>query len=339
MNIYDYTKKELEEYFLSIGEKKFRASQVVDWLYKKMVSSFDEMTNLRQEVIDRLKKDFVLNDFRIKQKKISTDGTTKFLFELSDGNLIETVVMEHEYGLSICVTSEVGCNMGCAFCASGLLKKIRNLTPAEMILQVINATKEINKRISSIVVMGIGEPFDNYDAVIKFIKMANDPKMLEIGARHITVSTCGLIDGIRKYAFENIQTNLAISLHAATNEKRNMIMKINKRYPLEVLFEAIKDYINITKRRVTLEYILIKDFNDKEEDVEALASLVKGLNVYINLIPYNEVSENGFKRSQKQTMSNFYDKLKKKGIDVTLRHEYGHDIDAACGQLRAKNLA
>ena len=337
-SIYNLSLADLKEYFINKGEKPYRSIQIFEWLYRFKVRSFDEMTNQKKSIIELLKLDFNLDILELVERQISSDKTEKFLFRLEDGSLIETVLMNHVYGNSLCVTTQVGCNMNCAFCASGMHKKQRNLTTAEIILQVMSVSEIIGKRISHIVIMGIGEPFDNYDNVIKFMKIANEPKGLEIGARHISVSTCGLVPKIYDFAKEEMQSNLAISLHAPTNEVRNQIMPINKAYPLEVLIPAIKDYINATNRRVTLEYILLRDLNDTKECANKLADLIFGMNVYVNLIPYNEVREKPFKRSLPNAMKEFFDTLKKRGINVTLRQEQGHDIDAACGQLRSKKM-
>ena len=337
-SIYNLSLADLKEYFINKGEKPYRSIQIFEWLYRFKVRSFDEMTNQKKSIIELLKLDFNLDLLELVERQISSDKTEKFLFRLEDGSLIETVLMNHVYGNSLCVTTQVGCNMNCAFCASGMHKKQRNLTTAEIILQVMSVSEIIGKRISHIVIMGIGEPFDNYDNVIKFMKIANEPKGLEIGARHISVSTCGLVPKIYDFAKEEMQSNLAISLHAPTNEVRNQIMPINKAYPLEVLIPAIKDYINATNRRVTLEYILLRDLNDTKECANKLADLIFGMNVYVNLIPYNEVREKPFKRSLPSVMKEFFDTLKKRGINVTLRQEQGHDIDAACGQLRSKKM-
>lgn len=336
MNIYDYTLEELEEYFLSINEKKFRATQLFEWLYRTKINSFDEITNIKKELIDKLKIDFEIKPLELVERQISSDGTNKFLFRLADDNLIETVLMNNEYGYSICVTTQVGCNMGCLFCASGLRGKVRNLTKGEIVLQILMAERIANIKVSSVVVMGIGEPFDNYDNVLDFVKIINNPKGLEIGARHITISTAGLIDGIRRYSNEPLQTNLAISLHASNNETRSKLMKINKVYNIDVLISEIREYINKTNRRVTIEYILLDGINDSINNANELADLLRGMNVYVNLIPYNTVSENGLKRSQ--NVNAFYDTLKKRRINVTKRREQGHDIDAACGQLRSKKM-
>ena len=337
-SIYNLSMADLKDYFVSKGEKPYRSVQIIEWLYRFKVRSFDEMTNQKKSIIELLKQDFNLNLLELVERQISSDKTEKFLFRLEDGSLIETVLMNHVYGNSLCVTTQVGCNMNCAFCASGMHKKIRNLTTAEIVLQVMTVSEIIGTRISHIVIMGIGEPFDNYENVIKFMKIANEPKGLEIGARHISVSTCGLVPKIYDFATEEMQSNLAISLHAPTDEIRNQIMPINKAYPVKVLISAIKDYINKTNRRVTLEYILLRDLNDTKECANKLADLIFGMNVYVNLIPYNEVKEKPFKRSLPNAMKDFYDTLKKRGINVTLRQEQGHDIDAACGQLRSKKM-
>lgn len=337
-NIYDLTLDDLKKYFISIGLKPFRAIQVYEWLYRFHVRSFDLMTNIKKEVIEHLKQDFEIKLYEVVDHQKSADGTEKFLFRLQDGNLIESVLMRHNYGTSICVTSEVGCNMGCAFCASGMKKKLRNLSAGEMVLQLESVYEVIKEKISHIVVMGIGEPFDNYQNVINFLHIVNEPHGLEIGSRHISVSTCGLVPMIYEYAKEDLQSNLAISLHAPNNEIRDQIMPINKAYRIEELVKAISDYIIATNRRVTIEYILIDGLNDSIKCANELADLLHGLNVYSNLIPYNEVKEKPFKRSKKEQMRKFYDTLKKRSMNVTLRLEQGADIDAACGQLRSKHM-
>ena len=337
-NIYDLTLDDLKKYFISIGLKPFRAIQVYEWLYRFHVRNFDLMTNIKKEVIEHLKQDFEIKLYEVVDHQKSADGTEKFLFRLQDGNLIESVLMRHNYGTSICVTSEVGCNMGCVFCASGMKKKLRNLSAGEMVLQLESVYEVIKEKISHIVVMGIGEPFDNYQNVINFLHIVNEPHGLEIGSRHISVSTCGLVPMIYEYAKEDLQSNLAISLHAPNNEIRDQIMPINKAYRIEELVKAISDYIIATNRRVTIEYILIDGLNDSIKCANELADLLHGLNVYINLIPYNEVKEKPFKRSKKEQMRKFYDTLKKRSMNVTLRLEQGADIDAACGQLRSKHM-
>ena len=337
-SIYGYSEDMLKQYLISLGEKPFRSSQLIEWIYRHKISSFDEITNIKKDLIKKIKEDFIIDSLECVTYQKSTDGTCKFLFRLSDGNLIETVLMNHDYGYSVCVTTEVGCNMGCAFCASGMKKKLRNLTTSEIVLQVMMVSKIAEVRVSHVVVMGIGEPFDNYDNVINFLKIINHPLGLEIGARHITVSTCGLVDKIYEYSNFDLQVNLAISLHAPTNEIRDKIMPINHAYKIEKLIDAIKYYIEKTNRRVTIEYILISGLNDTAECANKLCDLLHGLNVYVNLIPYNEVIEKPFKRSKKEDMVNFFDILKKRRINVPLRKEQSGNIDAACGQLRSKHM-
>ncbi len=336
-HIYGYTIEKLQSYLVEKNEKPFRSKQIIEWLYRHKIESFAEITNIKKELIEQLQQDFVLDTLQLVTQQTSFDGTQKFLFQLADGNLIETVLMSHDYGYSVCVTSEVGCNMNCQFCASGMKKKLRNLETYEMILQILMVEKITNLKVSHVVVMGIGEPFDNYENVLDFLHIINYPLGLEIGARHITVSTCGLIPKIKEYANFDLQVNLAISLHAPNNEIRNQIMPINKVYPIEKLVEAIAEYIAKTNRRVTIEYILLRGINDTIACANELANLLHGLNVYINLIPYNEVKEKPFKRSTPEAMHAFYDQLKKRSLNVTLRREQGSDIDAACGQLRSKH--
>lgn len=334
-SIYNKTFNELEIYFEGIEEKPFKATQLFEWLYGKRIRNFEEISNIKKDVIDRLKEDFLVDRLIIKKVERDKD-VNKYLFELSDGNLIEAVLMMHDYGKSICISSQVGCNMGCKFCESGRLKKVRNLLPSEMVLQIMQVEEDIKDRISHVVVMGIGEPFDNYDNLVNFIDIINHPKGLQIGSRHITVSTCGIIPKIEEFSRLPYQVNLAISLHAATNEKRNKIMPINKVYPLENLIGAIKKYIDKTNRRVTFEYIMLKGINDSAEDANKLCDLLKGINCYVNLIPYNETNNIEFKRSKKDTILKFYDIIKKRNIAVTIRREFGSNISAACGQLRSK---
>ena len=333
-NIYNYRLEELKEYFKNINEKEFKATQVYEWLYKKRVKSFDEMTNIKKEVIEKLKQDFSIEPLKILKKQIDTD-VCKYLFELEDKNKIEAVLMKHDYGNSLCVSTQVGCNMSCAFCESGRLKKVRNLSSYEMVLQILEVEEDLNIRISHIVLMGIGEPFDNYDNVMNFIDIINEPKGIDLGARHITVSTSGLVPKINEFANNPKQVNLAISLHAPNNEIRNKIMPINKAYPIEKLIESVKNYINKTNRRVTFEYIMLKDINDKVENAIELARLLKGMNCYVNLIPYNETSHIEYKKSEKEQILKFYDTLKKNNINVTIRKEFGKKVSAACGQLRS----
>jgi 23S rRNA (adenine2503-C2)-methyltransferase len=333
-NIYGYTMEMLEEYFTSIGEKKFKASQVYDWLYKKRVNSFDEMTNIGKDIREKLKQDFTMDKIKILTKQKGID-VSKYLFGLSDNNKIEAVLMYHDYGTSLCVSSQVGCNMSCAFCESGRLKKVRNLEAYEIVEQVLLIEEAEGVRISHIVMMGIGEPFDNYDNVIRFINIVNNDKGIAIGSRHITVSTCGIVPKIKEFSKLDKQVNLAISLHASNDELRRTLMPIDKAYPLELLMDIIKEYLRNDGRRVTFEYIMLKDVNDKEENAKELAKLIKGMNAYVNLIPYNETSHIEFKKSSKDTILKFYDILKKNGINVTIRREFGSTVSAACGQLRS----
>ncbi len=336
--IYDYTQEQLIDEFLEMGEKKFRATQVYEWLYRKNVTSFDEMNNLSQDLRKKLNSIYCCELLKIKEKQVSSDGTIKYLFELNDGGLVESVLMIHEYGRSLCVTSQLGCNMGCKFCASGLLKKQRNLTAGEMVNQVLTVMHDTGERISHVVVMGTGEPFDNYDAVMNFVRIINYAKGLAIGARHITISTCGLCDKIEKYADEGIQINLAISLHAPNDEIRNQIMPINKVYSMDRLRESLVYYIQKTNRRVTFEYILLKGINDSLSHARQLAHYMRGLNAYVNLIPYNAVDEHGFQQSNIEDVEAFKNELLRLKINATLRKEHGRDIDGACGQLRAKKV-
>lgn len=335
MNIYDLTLEQLENYFIGINEKKYRAKQVFSWLYEKRVTSFEEMTDLKKDLIERLKKDFFIYIPEIVKEEHDKD-VSKFLFKLKDGEHIESVVMYHDYGISLCISSQVGCNMNCSFCESGKRKKVRNLFPSEMLLQIIAIEKIIKKRISHIVVMGIGEPFDNFDNLVTFIENANNPKGLEIGARHITVSTCGIVPKIYEFSKLKYQVNLAISLHAPNDELRSKIMPINKVYKLDELLKAIKEYIKETNRRVTFEYILLSGVNDSEKCAKELAKLIKGMNAYINLIPYNEGSSKIYTRPKNDDIVKFYDIIKREGINVTVRREFGSKISAACGQLRSK---
>ncbi|MBR6113214.1 MAG: 23S rRNA (adenine(2503)-C(2))-methyltransferase RlmN [Bacilli bacterium] len=333
-SIYDYSLSKLTELLLELGYKKFNAIQIYEWLYKKRVKSFDEMTNIKKELIEYLKENFVISSIKIINKQEDTD-VCKYLFNLSDNQKVEAVYMKHDYGNSLCISTQVGCNMGCAFCESGRLKKVRNLKSSELIEQILMIEEDLKLRITHLVLMGIGEPFDNYENVMNFIDIVNEPKGIELGSRHITISTSGLVPKIKEFTNEPKQVNLAISLHAPNNEIRNKIMPVNKAYPLEVLMQAVKEYIKITNRRVTFEYIMISDVNDHDKEALELAHLLKGMNCYVNLIPYNETSHIEFKKSSKERILAFYDILKKNGINVTIRREFGSKVDAACGQLRA----
>ena len=339
-NLYGYKLEDLEELMISLGQKKYRATQIFKWIYERGVTNFDEMSDISLSFREVLKNEFTLSIPTIYKKQVSSDGTIKLLLSLGDDSKIETVLMRYNYGLVACVTSQVGCNMGCAFCASGLFKKQRNLEVHELVGQILvlnNLLKEENRKITHVVVMGTGEPFDNYDNVMKFIRILNNPHGFAIGARHLTVSTCGLVEKIREYANEGIQINLAISLHAPSDKIRNKIMPISLIYPLDQLMDAVKYYEATAKRRVTFEYILLEDINDSIENAKELAKLIKGTTSYVNLIPYNPVGELKYKRTSGNRVHRFMDALIKEGVNVTVRKEFGTDIDAACGQLRAKN--
>lgn len=331
----DLNINELEEYFLSIGEKKFKAIQVFEWLYIHKERDIFNFTNLKKELREKIANDFNLDFISIKRKE---EGhlVKKYLFELEDNNYVEAVLMEHDYGLSVCVSSQVGCNMGCKFCESGRLKKIRNLKTHEMVEQIILIEDDIGKKIQSVVIMGIGEPFDNYDNVINFIRIINHAKGLSIGARHITVSTCGLVPKIEEFSNLELQVNLALSLHAPNDKIRNKIMPVNKVYNISKVMEAIRSYIIKTNRRVTIEYVMLNMVNDSKENALELANLLRGMNVYVNLIPYNETNNIEYKKSER--IKEFKDILLNRGINVTVRKEFGGNISAACGQLRSKEV-
>ena len=336
-NLLGMTKKDLEEYFEQIGEKKYKATQVFEWLYQKRVFDIDSFSNIKKEIREQLKKDFTLDFIKI-EKRQEDHLTYKYLFRLLDDEFIEAVVMMHDYGTSICVSSQVGCNMGCRFCESGRLKKVRNLNAYEIVEQILLVEKDLGKRISSVVIMGIGEPLDNYDNIISFIEIINDAKGIAIGARHITLSTCGLVPKILELSKIPIQINLAISFHAPTDELRSKLMPVNKVYSIDTLIRAIKDYLQVTSRRVTIEYVMLNNVNDSIECARKLADLFRGMNIYVNLIPYNETNHFEFSRSSKGNIKKFYDTLKKEGINVTVRKEFGGNIDAACGQLRGREI-
>ncbi len=341
INLYGLTLSKLEDLMLKENQSKFRAKQIFTWIYEKGATDFDDMSDISKSFREVLKANYCLEKPSIYIKQVASDGTIKLLLEMKDGSKVETVLMRYNYGNVICVTSQVGCNMGCSFCASGLLKKQRNLEAHEIVGEVLvmnDLLKEEGSKVTHIVVMGTGEPFDNYDNVIDFVRIVNDQKALAIGARHITVSTCGIPDKIIQYGREGLQVNLAISLHAPNNELRSKIMKVNKAYPLEVLIPAVKDYIDHAGRRVTYEYIMLKDVNDSIEHAKQLVELIKPTYAYVNLIPYNPVIENGYDRAESDKVHAFMDYCIKHGVNTTIRKEFGTDIDAACGQLRAKEV-
>jgi len=334
-NVHNMTREELIQYLEKQGGKKYHAEELFRWIYEKKIKKFTEITNIKKELLTQLENDFLINEIEIVHVERDKD-VNKYLFVLSDSEHVEAVLMRHDYGRSICISSQVGCNMGCKFCESGRRKKVRNLTAGEMVEQIIKVEEDIQMRISHVVIMGIGEPFDNYENVTKFISIINDPKGLQIGSRHITVSTCGIIPKIEKFADFPYQVNLAISLHAPTDALRSSLMPINKVYPLKDLIASLKKYSEKTSRRITFEYILLKDLNDQEEHAISLAKLIKGMNAYVNLIPYNTTDNLEFLRSDAFQIMKFYDILKKNHINVTIRREFGSKISAACGQLRSK---
>lgn len=340
INLYNLTLKQLEELMCSYGQNKYRAKQLFSWIYEKKETDFDQMSDISKNFREVLKRDFCLVKPKIYVKQVSSDQTIKLLLEMEDKSRVETVLMRYNYGNVACVSSQVGCNMGCSFCASGLLKKQRNLETHEMVGEILvlnDLLAQENQKVTHVVVMGTGEPFDNYNNVLDFVRIINDQKAFAIGARHITVSTCGIPDKIIQYGQEGLQINLAISLHAPNNALRNKLMKVNKAYPLEVLIPAVKKYIELANRRVTYEYIMLKDVNDSLKHAEELVELIKPTYAYVNLIPYNQVDENGYKRADNERVKAFMDYLMKHGVTTTIRKEFGSDIDAACGQLRAKH--
>ena len=338
-NIKDYDLTELKEEFINMGEKQFRAEQVFKWLYESKVKSFDEMTNLSLELREKLKQNYDMHNFNILKKQESSDGTKKYLFDVLDGNAIETVLMSYHHGYSICVSSQIGCKMGCKFCASTGINFIRSLTSGEIVEQILAVERDNNIRISNVVFMGIGEPLDNFDNVVNAIRIINNQKGINIGARHISISTSGLVPKIYQLAEENIQCTLSISLHATTDEKRSSMMPVNNRYNIEELLQACKDYIEKTNRRISFEYALAKDNNDNLEDAKRLVKLLKGMLCHVNLIPINKIENGAYTKSTNENIIKFRDYLNDHGIVATIRRELGSDIDAACGQLRRKNLS
>ena len=332
-NILDLSLEELKIWFLENDEKAFRAEQVYQWLYKGQWN-FREMKNINSSAIDKLSSNFYIGIPKILEKLESKDGTIKLLLAFADGNVIETVIMKYKHGNSICVSTQVGCRMGCRFCASTLEGRIRDLTPGEIISQILLAEDIISARISNIVLMGSGEPLDNFSNVIKFINLVNSPKGLNIGQRHITLSTCGLVPKIYELADKQLQITLAISLHASDDTKRREMMPIANRYSIKEILQACKYYTDKTNRRITFEYALVKGSNDGKEDAYRLCNLLKGTLSHVNLIPINEVEEREYQRSEDKAILEFHNILISKGIETTIRREMGSDINAACGQLR-----
>ncbi|RKN87008.1 23S rRNA (adenine(2503)-C(2))-methyltransferase RlmN [Paenibacillus ginsengarvi] len=340
---YDFSLEDWEAWLKEKGEPSFRAGQIFDWLYVKRVGTFEDMSNLSKSLRDKLADSFVFVSLKEIARQQSKDGTVKFLFELSDNNAIETVIMKHDYGNSVCVTTQVGCRIGCTFCASTLGGLKRNLSAGEIVAQVVTAQRLLDatgERVSSIVIMGIGEPFENYDAMLKFLKLMNHDKGLNIGQRHITVSTSGIVPNIYRFADENMQINLAISIHAPNDELRSKLMPVNRRYPFAELVEACSYYLRKTGRRITFEYALMGGVNDAAEHAEELAGVLKGMLplAHVNLIPVNFVLERDFKRTERDDIFAFQRILEKHNIPATIRREHGSDIAAACGQLRAKHM-
>ena len=336
--IKNYDLEQLKQEMVKIGQKPFRAEQIFKWIYQERVSDFDDMTNLSIELREILKQKYTLNEYKIIKRQEAKDGTKKYLFDILDGNAIETVLMSYHHGNTICVTSQVGCKMGCKFCASTGIPFIRNLTSGEIVEQILAVERDAGVKISNVVFMGIGEPLDNYENVINAIRIINNQKGINIGARHISISTSGLVPQIYRLADENIQCTLSISLHATTNEKRTEMMPINKKYKIEELIKACKDYIAKTNRRVSFEYALAKENNDNLEDAKQLVKLLRGMNCHVNLIPINKIENGKYTKSSNQNIMKFRDYLNDHGIVATIRRELGSDIEAACGQLRRKNL-
>jgi len=340
-NLFGYDISSLEKEMLSRGESRYRAAQLFGWIYGKKVYDFSKMTDVSKSFRAVLEKEYCLSLPSIFLEEDAKDGTVKLLLQMEDGAKVEAVLMRYNYGNVACVSSQVGCNMGCAFCASGLLKKTRNLETYEMVGEVLALNSILAKEgesIDHVVVMGTGEPFDNFDNVMRFLHILNDPKAFNIGARRLTVSTCGIVPGIRKYAEDPLQINLAVSLHAPNDAIRTQIMPIARAYPLDQLIDALKYYEEKSGRRITFEYILIKGVNDSLACADELADLIHDnqLFAYVNLIPYNPVKEKPYARSPREQITLFHDRLMKRGINATVRKEFGTDIDAACGQLRAK---
>lgn len=339
IDIASLTKEELKKEILELGEKPFRADQVYAWLHKRLVDSFAEMTNLSKELREKLEAKFIIAPMEEVGRQISQkDGTQKFIFKLADGNIIESVLMIYDYGNSVCISSQAGCRMGCSFCASTIGGLNRSLKPSEMLRQIYKIQKITNKRVSNVVVMGTGEPLDNYDNLVPFIHMLTDEDGLNISGRNVTVSTCGLVPEMKKLARENLTITLALSLHGATQEKRQELMPIARKYEIHEVIDACNYYFEKTKRRVTFEYALVKDVNDTPEDIRELTKILKKTKGHLNIIPVNPVKERNFERPEPKNALSFKNKLEKNGINVTIRRERGTDIDGACGQLRRRYI-
>lgn len=329
-NIKDYNLEELKQELIALGEKPFRAEQIFRWIYVENVTSFDDMTNLSIELREKLKQEFSLCIYNILRKQESADGTKKYLFDVLDGNAIETVLMSYHHGYSICVSSQIGCKMGCKFCASTGINFIRSLTSGEIVEQILAVERDAGVKISNIVFMGIGEPLDNFSNVMNAIKIINNQKGLNIGARHISISTSGIVPKIYELADRNLQCTLSISLHATTDEKRSSMMPVNNAYPINELMKACKDYIAKTNKRISFEYALAKDNNDNLEDAKRLVNLLRGMICHVNLIPINKIENGAYTKSSNENIIKFRDYLNDHGIVATIRRELGSDIDAAC---------
>lgn len=338
-DIKSFYNQELEELFVTFGEKPFRARQVYRWLHVKHATSFGQMTDLSSKLKEKLINRCAIAALRQERVQVSEiDGTRKYLFALEDGNMVESVWMKYHHGNSVCISSQAGCRMGCRFCASALGGLVRNLTAGEMLEQVYRIQEDTGERVSHVVVMGTGEPLDNYDNFLRFVRLLSDEKGLNISQRNITASTCGIVPNIRRLAEEKLQITLALSLHAPSQEKRLSLMPVAKKYEIQEVIGACRDYFASTGRRVTFEYSLMGGVNDSGEDARQLAGLLKGMNCHVNLIPVNPVDERDYRQPSPQRVSNFKNSLEKYGINVTIRREMGQDIDGACGQLRKKYM-
>ena len=335
IDIKSMNRKELTDFLLELGEKSFRAQQIYQWIHIRQADSFDDMTNISNALKAKLKEKAYLTTLKKEEVQVSAlDGTRKYLFMLADGNVIESVLMKYKHGNSVCISSQVGCRMGCRFCASTLDGLVRGLTPAEMLDQIYQIGKDIGERISNVVVMGTGEPLDNFDALLRFIELLTDENGLHISQRNLTVSTCGIVPGIRRLADEKLAITLALSLHASSQEKRLALMPVANKYELSEVLDACRYYFAQTGRRVTFEYSLVGGVNDTDEDANELCRLIRGMNCHVNLIPVNPIKERDYVQSNTQVIAAFKNKLEKNGINVTIRREMGRDIDGACGQLR-----
>ena len=339
-DILSYSLGELEAALDGLGEKKFRAKQIYEWLHVKLADSFEEMTNLSKGLREKLDAQYEIRKVKMIDHQISeVDPTEKFLFELNDGNMIESVLMKYNYGNSVCISSQAGCRMGCRFCASTIGGLERNLEPSEMLRQIYHIQKVSGERVSNVVVMGTGEPLDNYENFVKFIHMLSDEHGLNIGQRNITASTCGIVPNMKRLAEEGLQITLALSLHGSSQEKRKKLMPVANKYQLEEVLEACDYYFEKTGRRITFEYSLVKGVNDQPDDVRELTAILKKRNCHLNLIPVNPIKERDFKKPDRKNALEFKNKLEKNGINVTIRRERGSDIDGACGQLRRRHAA